>query len=159
VIAEPSGVRVRAAAVSFAIALVASTVAALATAGHTTVRAAGPTYADGTFTDADWALSFVTNDPATVVTGDHMPDGGALLVSAEVRDHEAHIRVCDTGCGIPQAHIDKIFDPFYTTSAIGKGAGLGLSICYSIVKQHSGTIEVESIEGKGSTFTVRLPIK
>jgi len=88
-----------------------------------------------------------------------MPDGGLLLVSAEVRDHEAHIRVCDTGCGISQAHIDKIFDPFYTTSAIGKGAGLGLSICYSIVKQHSGTIEVESIEGKGSTFTVRLPIK
>ena len=88
-----------------------------------------------------------------------MPDGGALLVSAEVRDHEAHIRVCDTGCGIPQAHIDKIFDPFYTTSAIGKGAGLGLSICYSIVKQHLGTIEVESIEGKGSIFIVRLPVK
>lgn len=88
-----------------------------------------------------------------------MPDGGELSVSMDVRDQEAHIRVCDIGCGIRTAHIDKIFDPFYTTSAVGKGAGLGLSICYSIVKQHSGTIEVESIEGKGSTFTVRLPIK
>lgn len=88
-----------------------------------------------------------------------MPDGGLLSVSAGIRDQEAHLRVCDTGCGISQAHIDKIFDPFYTTSAVGKGAGLGLSICYSIVKQHSGTIEVESVLGKGSIFTIRLPIK
>jgi signal transduction histidine kinase len=56
------------------------------------------------------------------------------------------------------AEMDKIFDPFYTRSLAGKGTGLGLSICYSIVKQHLGSISVNSVERKGSTFTVRLPV-
>ena len=87
-----------------------------------------------------------------------MPDGGTITISIEIRDREVLIRMADTGRGISRQDIDKIFDPFYTTSPVGKGTGLGLSICYSIVKQHSGVIEVESIEGKGSAFTVKLPI-
>jgi len=85
-----------------------------------------------------------------------MPDGGVLSISAETGGREVAIRVADTGHGISK-DIDKIFDPFYTTSSVGKGTGLGLSICYSIVKQHFGSIEVDSVKGKGSTFTVRLP--
>jgi signal transduction histidine kinase len=68
------------------------------------------------------------------------------------------IRVADTGHGISKNDIDKIFDPFYTTSPVGKGTGLGLSICYSIVKEHFGSIEVVSNEREGCTFTVRLPV-
>ncbi|HEY9074283.1 MAG TPA: HAMP domain-containing sensor histidine kinase, partial [Desulfobaccales bacterium] len=60
--------------------------------------------------------------------------------------------------GIAPADLNNIFDPFYTTAPAGQGSGLGLSICYSIIKQHFGTITVESKEDKGSTFSVRLPI-
>lgn len=88
-----------------------------------------------------------------------MPDGGTLLVDVCLATESVEIRVSDTGCGIRKENLQKIFDPFYTTSAVGSGTGLGLSICYSAVKQHDGTIEVASIEGKGSVFTVKLPLK
>ena len=67
------------------------------------------------------------------------------------------IDVKDEGTGIPQAILAKIFDPFFTTKEVGKGVGLGLSICQSIIEKHKGTIRVESEPNKGSTFTVRLP--
>src|SRR5208337_3203312 len=86
-----------------------------------------------------------------------MPNGGHLSISVKGEGGALSVRVVDNGCGISPADIDSIFDPFYTTSAPGKGTGLGLSLCYSIIKQHLGSIEVDSIEGKGSTFTVRLP--
>jgi PAS domain S-box-containing protein len=89
---------------------------------------------------------------------DAMPDGGSLNISMERMGNEVLVYVADTGCGISKAQIDKIFDPFYTTPRVGKGTGLGLSICYSIAKQHFGSIEVDSVQGKGSTFTARLPI-
>ena len=87
-----------------------------------------------------------------------MPEGGFLRVRVERSGAEAQVRVADTGDGIPAGEMGKIFDPFYTTRPVGQGTGLGLSICYSIVKQHSGAIEVESVEGRGSVFTVRLPL-
>ena len=68
------------------------------------------------------------------------------------------VSVADTGCGIPEAHLKSIFDPFFTSKEPGKGTGLGLSISYDIVKKHAGEITVESTVGKGSTFTVKLPI-
>jgi signal transduction histidine kinase len=87
-----------------------------------------------------------------------MPAAGVLHVTVDKVDAEAQVRISDTGCGIPASDIEKIFDPFYTTRPVGKGTGLGLSICYSIVQQHFGVIEVESVKGEGSTFTVRLPL-
>ncbi|MEW6731756.1 MAG: ATP-binding protein [Acidobacteriota bacterium] len=87
-----------------------------------------------------------------------MPNGGLLNVTVEKIDSEILIRVTDTGHGITSKDISNIFDPFYTTSPTGKGTGLGLSICYSIVKQHFGCIDVDSVEGKGSTFTLRFPL-
>ncbi|MFH1934325.1 MAG: ATP-binding protein [Pseudomonadota bacterium] len=87
-----------------------------------------------------------------------MPDGGLLSFSMEKEEREVAVRITDTGDGISKKDIDHIFDPFYTTAPVGKGTGLGLSISYSIVQQHSGTIEVDSVKGKGSTFKVKLPL-
>jgi PAS domain S-box-containing protein len=87
-----------------------------------------------------------------------MPDGGVLSIPVGRRDREAWVSIRDTGHGITSENLNNIFDPFYTTAPAGMGSGLGLSICYSIIKQHFGTITVESEEGKGSTFTVRLPL-
>jgi two-component system, NtrC family, sensor kinase len=67
------------------------------------------------------------------------------------------IRIADTGAGIPQENLPRIFDPGFTTKGVGVGTGLGLSICFEIVQDHGGTIEVESEAGRGSAFTVCLP--
>jgi PAS domain S-box-containing protein len=88
-----------------------------------------------------------------------MPNGGTLHVIAKTANGEAIIQVIDTGCGIDAAYIGNVFDPFFTTAPVGKGTGLGLSLCYSIVTQHEGSIDVESVEGRGSVFTVRLPLQ
>jgi signal transduction histidine kinase len=87
-----------------------------------------------------------------------MPQGGALTVILEKGAGEALIRVSDTGLGIAKEDLQMIFDPFYTRSPVGRGIGLGLSITYSIVQQHFGTVEVESQLGRGSTFLVHLPL-
>ncbi|MEI8355789.1 MAG: ATP-binding protein [Deltaproteobacteria bacterium] len=87
-----------------------------------------------------------------------MPNGGRLGIEVKTIRSEVQVDVTDTGCGISSREIGKIFDPFYTTSVVGKGTGLGLSLCYSIVRQHQGTITVESVENRGSTFTIILPI-
>jgi signal transduction histidine kinase len=68
------------------------------------------------------------------------------------------IAIRDTGCGIPKDHIDRIWDPFFTTKEAGNGTGLGLALTYSIVKRHSGEIRVESSPGQGTLFTVLLPV-
>ncbi|HHT9137331.1 MAG TPA: ATP-binding protein [Candidatus Wunengus sp. YC60] len=89
-----------------------------------------------------------------------MPDGGALTITtATDGKNNVLITFKDTGCGISSENVDKIFDPFFTTMPVGKGTGLGLSITYSIIKHHEGNINVESVVGKGTTFTIRLPIK
>jgi signal transduction histidine kinase len=70
-----------------------------------------------------------------------------------------YTRISDTGCGIPPDKIKRIFEPFYTSKEVGKGTGLGLSIVYDIVvKNHQGDIQVESVEGKGTAFTVKIPV-
>jgi two-component system NtrC family sensor kinase len=74
------------------------------------------------------------------------------------RDDEVVAEVSDTGVGMAQSEISKIFEPFYTTKAPGRGTGLGLSICYGIVQQHHGRISVESAPGLGTTFRVILPL-
>lgn len=68
------------------------------------------------------------------------------------------VAITDTGCGIPQANLQRIFDPFFTSKEVGKGTGLGLSVSYGIVKAHGGMITVHSEVGQGSTFHVLLPV-
>jgi len=87
-----------------------------------------------------------------------MPDGGHLDVLAETTDAQAIIKVIDTGCGIPEDDLANIFEPFFAKPQSKKGTGLGLPLCFSIVKQHGGFIEAKSISGKGCTFTVTLSI-
>jgi len=89
-----------------------------------------------------------------------MPTGGLLRVVAGIhkRGKYVTIRVTDTGGGIPKEIQRTIFEPFVTTKEEGKGVGLGLSVVYGIVSQHGGTVEVNSEEGKGTTFTLNLPL-
>jgi len=89
---------------------------------------------------------------------DAMPDGGQLHISCERTEEHLVTVVRDTGQGIPESRIDRIFDPFYTTKEVGEGVGLGLSIVHGIVDKHGGRIRVESEEGKGTAFTVYLPL-
>jgi len=100
-----------------------------------------------------------------------MPEGGILTTILENVDIDVaeelsmkegkylKITLSDSGGGIPQEHISRIFDPFFTTKAMGsqKGAGLGLAICYSIIKNHNGLVTVESEVGAGTTFHIYLP--
>jgi PAS domain S-box-containing protein len=87
-----------------------------------------------------------------------MPKGGILTVRTSKEDKHVLIHVQDTGVGIPEEIRDKIFEAFFTTKQRVKGVGLGLSVCYGIIKDHGGEIKVESEEGKGTTFMIRLPI-
>ena len=94
---------------------------------------------------------------------DAMDGGGTLTIKTSWATLDAQRSVCaefaDTGCGIAAANLQKIFDPFFTTKPLGRGTGLGLSVCYGIVSEHGGRIEVDSAEGKGSTFRILLPVQ
>ncbi|HYS05264.1 MAG TPA: ATP-binding protein [Candidatus Dormibacteraeota bacterium] len=89
---------------------------------------------------------------------DAMPEGGTVTVAAHADTGRVQIEVSDTGCGIPPEHLDRIYDPFFTTKPRGQGTGLGLSVSYGIVKEHSGTLLAESSPGEGSRFVVSLPV-
>jgi signal transduction histidine kinase len=83
---------------------------------------------------------------------------GKIGITTHAAGDFIKIIISDTGCGIPEEYVGKIFDPFYTTKDSTKGTGLGLAVSYGIIKKHGGDIEVKSTVGKGSTFIVRLPI-
>jgi signal transduction histidine kinase len=85
-------------------------------------------------------------------------DQGIIKVKSQQQGEWLEISVTDTGKGIPADQLDKLFDPFYTTKPVGEGTGLGLSISYGIAKDHQGEIRVASAPGKGSRFTLCLPI-
>ena len=83
---------------------------------------------------------------------------GEITIRTFVEDSRVHIAFTDTGSGIPPEHLRKIFDPGFTTKGVGVGTGLGLSICYQIIRDHRGEIRVRSELGRGSTFTIVLPM-
>lgn len=89
---------------------------------------------------------------------DACQSGGLVTVRSRPVPGGVEIDIVDTGHGIEPSIRDRIFDPFFTTKPIGQGTGLGLSISYGIVKAHGGRIDVESTPGRGSRFTVRLPL-
>jgi len=81
-----------------------------------------------------------------------------LATRFDSMDKFMEIEFADTGHGISEENMERIFDPFFTTKEVGHGTGLGLAISYGIVKEHNGTISVQSEVGKGTTFVVRLPV-
>jgi len=89
---------------------------------------------------------------------DAMSDGGELRILTEAIDAKLEVTVQDTGSGISRENIKKIYDPFFTTKAVGKGTGLGLSVSYGIVQEHGGNIVVDSKLGRGTAFKVELPL-
>jgi CheY-like chemotaxis protein len=100
-----------------------------------------------------------------------MPSGGTIVISCEnvnitpqnklplIKEDHVKISIHDEGVGIPEENLSKIFDPYFTTKGMGsqKGVGLGLAICYSIIRNHNGHILVDSAPGKGTTFQIYLP--
>ncbi|MBS4056014.1 MAG: 4Fe-4S dicluster domain-containing protein [Bacteroidetes bacterium] len=113
------------------------------------------------FMDADQMMQVLTNLEKNAVEA--MPDGGILTVSIrEASAEEVEILISDTGTGISEDNLDKIFTPFFTTKEVGKGTGLGLPLCYGIVKMHQGKITLTSNDDPakaptGTTFIIRLP--
>jgi signal transduction histidine kinase len=95
------------------------------------------------------AVQAIKEPPGEIRIAAHADPGGRAAV----------VTVEDTGVGIPKEEIDRVFDPFFTTKEIGAGTGLGLSIVYGIIDKHHGSITVESKEGEGTRFLIRLPFQ
>jgi signal transduction histidine kinase len=89
-------------------------------------------------------------------SSDYLP---AITINAAVQDEQVSVTIEDNGVGIPHQNIDKIFDPFFTTKDVGKGMGLGLSICAAITKSRGGRLNVRSVAGKGTEVIVTLPVR
>jgi two-component system NtrC family sensor kinase len=115
------------------------------------------------------AVSVMQADPAQLQqvfinlfnnAAEAMENGGVITISTRPVDNQwIEIRISDTGCGIPEDKLNKLFTPFFTTKPSGKGTGLGLSIVYGIIKMHRGQIHVESEVGQGTTFILTLPVR
>lgn len=113
-------------------------------------------------------LPLIQADPAQLVqvfvnllnnAADAMSEGGTITITTRYsKDRGVEIDIADTGRGIEKKNLEKLFTPFFTTKPFGKGTGLGLSIVYGIIKMHRGQIQLSSQVGKGTTFTVTLPI-
>lgn len=117
----------------------------------------------------DPGLRTVDADPAQlrqvlsnliVNAAEAMPEGGELTIASgmEETDGSLWVSISDTGCGIPEENLGKLFTPFFTTKPVGRGTGLGLAIAYGILKMHRGSLSVQSKVGVGSTFTITLPV-
>jgi two-component system NtrC family sensor kinase len=97
------------------------------------------------------------NNAIYAIVEQHGAAGGKLEISAKAAGGRVEIAVTDNGCGISPENIEKIFAPFFTTKPVGRGTGLGLSVCYSIIEKMGGIFGVQSEEGRGATFTIHLP--
>ena len=90
-----------------------------------------------------------------------MEGQGNLTLQTKASNDNQYIEIAftDTGCGIPEDKIERLFEPFFTTKEVGRGTGLELAISYGIIQRHDGTIEVKSEVDRGTTFTIRLPVR
>jgi two-component system NtrC family sensor kinase len=92
---------------------------------------------------------------------DAMPQEGTLTIASNLPAGDSFVQVkfTDTGCGIPEENLSRIFDPFVTTNPKKKGTGLGLAVSYGIIERHRGRIEVQSEVGRGTTIAIHLPLE
>jgi signal transduction histidine kinase len=88
---------------------------------------------------------------------DSMPDGGVLSIEIQQGNNRVYLLIRDTGSGIEEEHLEKIWEPFFTTKEVGKGTGLGLSVTKKLVEEMSGTITVTSEKGKGTECRLTFP--
>ena len=86
-----------------------------------------------------------------------MSQGGELGITSKTENDSVVVFIRDTGAGIAKKHLPKIYDPFFTTKKGRRGTGLGLSVSYGIIQEHSGSISVKSSLGKGTDFIIKLP--
>jgi signal transduction histidine kinase len=110
--------------------------------------------------DAEQMMQAVTNLEKNAVEA--MPGQGKLEIKIDGNEKQVEISISDTGCGIPQENMEKLFTPFFTTKDFGKGTGLGLPLVYGIIKMHTGKISVESNTDindgpTGTSFKITLP--
>jgi len=106
--------------------------------------------------DADLIKQVIMN---MLVNAQHaIEHKGTITVRTRKAGDKAELSIIDTGCGMDEATLARIFDPFFSTKGVGKGTGLGLSVSHGIVQAHGGTIDVTSAVGEGSTFRVTLPL-
>ena len=89
---------------------------------------------------------------------DAMPQGGCLALRSQRINSRLHVEISDSGVGIPREHLNKIYDPFFTTKTTGEGTGLGLAVTYGIIQEHNGTIQVRSGSDHGTTFILEFPV-
>lgn len=99
------------------------------------------------------------NNAMDAVIQSHGHHGGLIEISAVPVPGEIEITVADNGCGIDRDDLDKLFTPFFTTKPVGRGTGLGLSVCFGIIDRLGGRISVESAKGAGTAFTLHLPLR
>jgi signal transduction histidine kinase len=88
---------------------------------------------------------------------DALPQGGEITLATAAENSTVYVEVTDNGAGIPADQLSKIYDPFFTTKASSRGTGLGLSVTYGIIREHSGKIQVESTVGQGTSFRLEFP--
>ncbi len=88
-----------------------------------------------------------------------IPERGTITIRTRCERDQVAVEIADTGSGMSPEVMAKVFDPFYTTKPVGKGTGLGLSVSYGIIERHGGHIDVQSVPGSGTTFTVWLPVE
>ena len=94
-----------------------------------------------------------------VNAGQSIEKEGKISVTTSADDNWLKIEISDNGSGIPEGIRERVFEPFFTTKDVGKGTGLGMSISYEIVKKHGGEIRLDSEVGRGSCFTILLPLE
>lgn len=104
-------------------------------------------------------LNIIVNAAQAIGENSNGNGKGLIKVNSAVQDECVEIRIEDSGGGIPASVQENVFDPFFTTKDVGKGTGQGLTIAYDVVTtKHGGTLAFDTTEGKGTTFTVRLPL-
>jgi signal transduction histidine kinase len=103
-------------------------------------------------------LNLVVNAAHAIHDAGRDVETGEIHISTALEEDSAVIRIRDNGCGIPEEHLSKVYDPFFTTKEVGRGTGQGLSIAHSILDKHCGSIDVTSHVGTGTEFVLSIPI-
>lgn len=119
-----------------------------------TTLSATPLHVNASTTEIQQVLLNIFNNSLDAME----PGGGKLTISTRAANKNIILEIRDTGCGIPESVLSKVFNPFFTTKPVGRGTGLGLAVCYGLIKNMGGDISVSSAVGQGTTFHITLPM-